>query len=234
MSARLLIDGYNLLFASSVFASPAGPPTLQRTRDALLQFLADKIEAKLLARTVVVFDATQAPSGLPGELTFAGMQVLFSRRGQEADELLEDLIAAHRAPRELLVVSSDHRVQRAARQRGSRYIDSDQWLVMLERPAKSEAPSAKPDEPLANSAELQQWLEEFGDVDPRRLAPADKPAAPKVTSPHPTEQTAQPAASRKSAKTQPKTAARGEEKPGMLGNPFPPGYGEDLLDEERQ
>ena len=40
MSTRLLIDGYNLLFASGVFASPSGPPTLQRTRDALLQFLA--------------------------------------------------------------------------------------------------------------------------------------------------------------------------------------------------
>jgi predicted RNA-binding protein with PIN domain len=228
MSARLLIDGYNLLFASSVFASSAGPPTLQRTREALLQFLADKIEAKLLGRTVVVFDATQAPPGLPGELVFAGMQVLFSRRGQEADDLLEELIAAHRAPRELLVVSSDHRVQRAARQRGAKYTDSEQWLAMLQRPAPSETSSAKPADPLANSAELQRWLAEFGDVDSRRLAPADKPASADAEPRSPAVQSDPPASPKKKRRT----AVDREEKPAMPWNPFPPGYGEDVLDEE--
>jgi len=232
MSARLLIDGYNLLFASSVFASSAGPPTLQRTREALLQFLAAKIDAKLLARTVIVFDATQAPPGLPGELVFAGMQVLFSRRGQEADELLEELIAANRAPRELLVVSSDHRVQRAARQRGSRYIDSDQWLASLEPPAQSEAPSAKPDDPLATSAELQRWLTEFSDVDSRRLAPTDAPSAPPKTPPLAQDDKA--ASSGKVKKKRSAAASGGDEKPPLPWNPFPPGYGEDLLDEERK
>lgn len=225
MSPRLLIDGYNLLFASSVFASSVGPPTLQRTRDALLQFLADRIDAKLLARTIIVFDATQAPPGLPGQLTFAGMQVLFSRRGQEADALLEDLIGAHRAPRELLVVSSDHRVQRAARQRGAKYNDSDQWLATLAQPPPSEPPTAKPDAPLANSAELERWLEEFSDVDPRRLAPAEKPVPPKPPQSAPGEQSA--AAKKRPAKAKPSR----EEKPPLSWNPFPPGYGEDLLDE---
>jgi predicted RNA-binding protein with PIN domain len=75
------------------------------------------------------------------------MQVLFSRKGQDADALLEDLIAAERAPRETLVVSSDHRVQRAARQRGMKFADSDQWLRSLiqetekARPASDEKPS---------------------------------------------------------------------------------------------
>src|SRR5436190_1624816 len=117
--STLLIDGYNLLFASDVSAPRSGPPTLQRTREALLRFLADSLDPSILGRMIVVFDATQAPPGLPQELTIAGMKVLFSRRGQDADALLEDLIAAARAPRELIVVSSDHRVQRAARQRGA-------------------------------------------------------------------------------------------------------------------
>src|SRR4051794_7538370 len=121
----LLIDGYNLLFASDVFASPAGPPTLQRTREALLQVLAGLLPRKYQGRTTVVFDATQAPPGLPGELMVSGLRMLFSRRGQEADDLLEELIAAEPAPRELLVVSSDHRVQRAARSRGASFADSD-------------------------------------------------------------------------------------------------------------
>src|SRR5688500_15190902 len=115
MAARLLIDGYNLLHASDVFVS-TGPPTLERTRTAFLNFLASTLGEKQCARATVVFDATQAPAGLPHALSFAGMSVLFSRGGQDADALLEDLLQGDRAPREMLVVSSDHRVQRAARQ----------------------------------------------------------------------------------------------------------------------
>jgi predicted RNA-binding protein with PIN domain len=146
----LLIDGYNLLFASDVFASPAGPPTLQRTREALLQFLADSLDKKYNGRTTVVFDATQAPPGLPHEMTFAGLRVLFSRRGQEADDLLEELIASESAPRELVVVSSDHRVQRAARQRGAKYLDSDQWLKTLHRPIADSPGGEKEKQSLGN------------------------------------------------------------------------------------
>jgi predicted RNA-binding protein with PIN domain len=228
MSTRLLIDGYNLLFASSVFASPAGPPTLQRTRDALLRFLADSLDPKLRGRAVVVFDATQAPPGLPHELSFSGMQVLFSRGGQDADALIEDLIAAERAPRELLVVSSDHRVQRAARQRGAKYVDSDQWLRELEsRPQPIEGSTGTSRDPPQNSAELQRWLEEFGDVDSRRLEPSDPPPPP--ASLPPAADTPPPKT--KSGKKQSEEAATDDEKPRSSWNPFPPGYGEDLLDQ---
>ncbi len=38
------------------------------------------------------------------------------------------LIASHSAPKKLAVVSSDRRVQAAARRRGSLALDSQQWL----------------------------------------------------------------------------------------------------------
>jgi predicted RNA-binding protein with PIN domain len=229
MSTRLLIDGYNLLFASDVFASTAGPPTLQRTRDALLQFLAGSLDKRLLARTVVVFDATYAPPGLPHDLTIAGLKVMFSRGGQDADALLEDLIAAERAPRQLLVVSSDHRVQRAARQRGAKFADSEQWLRELhsrQRPTES-APS-KPEGPSHNSAELQKWLQEFGDVDSRRLETVD-PLPHAASLPPPAADS--PPRKAKSGKKKAENRASDDEKPQTRWNPFPPGYGEDLLDQ---
>ena len=43
--------------------------------------------------------------------------------------MLEELIETHAAPRSLVVVSSDHRVQRAARRRGAAFRDSDQWYA---------------------------------------------------------------------------------------------------------
>jgi predicted RNA-binding protein with PIN domain len=128
----LLIDGYNLLHASGVFPA-AGPPTLERARLALLDALADALPPNNLATTTIVFDAAGAPPGLPREMAHRGLSVRFARRGGTADELLEDLIEAAADPRRLLVVSSDHGVQRAARRRGARYADSEIWWTELRR-----------------------------------------------------------------------------------------------------
>jgi predicted RNA-binding protein with PIN domain len=127
----LLIDGYNLLHASDVFPPASAPPTLEQSRRALLDFLVDHLPAKQLPRTIVTFDAVGAPPGLPREMTHRGLAVQFAPRGRTADELLEELIAAEPDPRNLLVISSDHRVQRAARQRGAKYIGSETWMGEL-------------------------------------------------------------------------------------------------------
>src|SRR5262245_24515665 len=147
----LLIDGYNLLHASGVFPE-GGPPTLERARIALLDFLVESLPAKELPRAIVVFDAALAPPGLPREITHRGLAVRFARRGGSADELLEELIAAEPDPRHLLVVSSDHRVQRAARQRGASFVDSEAWKLELERTKSSLDASA----PAAADAEKEE------------------------------------------------------------------------------
>ncbi|HIQ20592.1 MAG TPA: hypothetical protein EYH34_05050 [Planctomycetes bacterium] len=57
----LIIDGSNLLNASGVFTPAGHPHTLQWTRRALLDFLADHLSRKTRAATRVVFDAKQRP-----------------------------------------------------------------------------------------------------------------------------------------------------------------------------
>jgi predicted RNA-binding protein with PIN domain len=150
----LLIDGYNLLHASDVFPAQNEPATLERSRQALLDFLAEALPPKLLPRTIVAFDAIGAPPGLPRELAHRGLAVQFARRGGTADELLEDLIAAEPDPRNLLVVSSDHRVQRAARQRGAQYTDSQPWYASLAAgpavAAQDASDDARPQPPMDN------------------------------------------------------------------------------------
>ena len=162
----LLIDGYNLLHATGIFGSPLGPPTLQRSREALLDFLASALTAPQRKRTVVVFDAAAAPPGLPSEYVRQEIGVRFARNRGDADELLEDLIEAAADPRNLVVVSSDHRVQRAARRRGAQWADSGQWyaeLVRLQRQsAAGEAPIADKPAAALSPAEVQKWLKEFG------------------------------------------------------------------------
>jgi predicted RNA-binding protein with PIN domain len=160
----LLIDGYNLLNVAGVDSRrTVGRTQLERSRIALLKFLERFLTAEERATTTIVFDAAQAPPGLPDKHEHAGMQVRFARNYPAADDLIEELIAADRAPRGLVVVSSDHRLHRAARRRRATAIDSDVWVSELEHRAKtppiSEVPP-QPDErfvgPLGES-----WLAEF-------------------------------------------------------------------------
>lgn len=140
----LLVDGYNLIYAANIVGRGIGPRGLERARQALLDTLAAALPDAERSRTVIVFDAAAAPPGLPRQLTYQGMLVRFAAGYESADELLEELIVADTAPKRLTVVSSDHRVQRAARKRRAKAIDSDIWFAELQRlrKAQSEKPGA--------------------------------------------------------------------------------------------
>jgi uncharacterized protein len=186
----LLIDGYNLLHVSDIFAGEGAGTELHRSRLALLQFLAAAIEPRERKQTVIVFDAAGAPPGLPRSMMHEGMTAHFARRHSDADEMIEELLEQYTAPRELVVVSSDHRVQRAARRRGADFVDSERWFADLRakqknRDANSASHAAKPvDDSTAD--DVAYWVNEFDG------APPDESAA----------------------------------------TPFPPGYAEDLPEDE--
>ncbi|HVU89198.1 MAG TPA: NYN domain-containing protein [Pirellulales bacterium] len=163
----LIIDGYNLMHAAGIVGRGAGPGFLERSRLAVLNFVVESLEPRVLATTTVVFDARQAPPGLPRELVHRGVKVHFASGYDSADELIEELIGRNSSPRRLTVVSSDHRLHRAARRRKAQAIDSDRWYEQTlaerskrQRAAKTKTP--KPPTPLATS-EVEYWLAQFGD-----------------------------------------------------------------------
>ncbi|MEK6248950.1 MAG: NYN domain-containing protein [Planctomycetales bacterium] len=193
MARFLIIDGYNLINAVGLIPEGVGPGTLEQSRQALLNFLAETLAGETLTNTTVVFDAGEdAPKGLPREIRHRGIQVFFASNYDDADELIEELIQANSAPRRLTVVSSDHRLQRAARRRRAQAIDSDRWYSELiqQRHVKRTHPSRteKPAQPQSEK-EINYWLEKF-----------------------------QPGATDQDLQSD--------------SNPFPPGYGEDLSEDD--
>ena len=167
---KLLIDGYNLLQAAGQFGSAAGVGTLESARLALLDFLAARLTSADARRTLVIFDAAAAPPGLPATLVHEGITVRFSRRKGSADDLIEELLETVADPRNLTVVSSDHRVQRAARRRRATPVDSETWIRTMRTPGEGHGAAgggeAKPAPDLGNPFPedyLNQIERDFGD-----------------------------------------------------------------------
>lgn len=219
----LLIDGYNLLHASGILGRGVGPGSLERSRNALLNFLAESLVEKQLTRTTVVFDAREAPPGLPRTVMHRGITVRFAPKGLDADTVIEELIEAESAPRRLTVVSSDHRLHRAARRRRAKAIDSDIWYVEVVRlrieRARFKTHAGKPTGPISD-LEVQFWLREFGvPQEQGETESASSPPSPSQVTP----------ISSAAPPTEPSDAKL---KDAPAGNPFPPGYAEDITDED--
>jgi len=161
----LLIDGYNLLNVTGIFGQEGPGTALHRTRLAFLEFLAESFTKRERSQTTIVFDAAGAPPGLPHTISHAEMTIHFARRHSNADEMIEELLEACQAPRSLVVVSSDHRVQRAARQRGAAFVDSDKWYAEIvamrrQQQRRKDDGAAKPGG-APSPDELAYWMREF-------------------------------------------------------------------------
>jgi predicted RNA-binding protein with PIN domain len=167
----ILIDGYNLLHASGVFGS-GGRTSLESSREALLDWLGAVLSDAQRKRTTIVFDAKDAPPGLPRSARKHDLRIRFAPRGGEADEVLEELIRDHSVPRKLIVVSSDHRLHRAARRRRATAVDSDRWVSELKHHSVDEVVTPEHDEARGpddtriadrdpEDEALERWLEQY-------------------------------------------------------------------------
>jgi uncharacterized protein len=228
----LLIDGYNLLHVTAI----VGHGGLRGSREGLLRFLASAIDPRERPQTTIVFDAAEAPPGLPRTIVFEEMTIHFSSEYDNADELIEELIEASSVPKSLLIVSSDHRLQRAARRRKAPFVDSDVWFAdALRRRAANRRPGSIVARPVGSlsAEEIDYWLSEFGDVGEIEVPPPPMRAIPWPKTATSAKQPLTNQKARESSPAKKKAPKRTSKKPphegGNLSNPFPPGYGEDLL-----
>jgi hypothetical protein len=115
-----------------------------------------------------------------------------------------------------MVVSSDHRIQRAARRRKASFLDSDIWFAdaMRARARRRSvaAPPAKP-QPALSGDDVSYWVAEFAEG-----VPTEEPT------------NAEPESDPKSKPKRKKSKPRKDDVSIDDSNPFPPGYGEDLLE----
>jgi predicted RNA-binding protein with PIN domain len=103
--ARILVDGYSLLH-NWLELAPGQPRHSARAREELIHVLTRYHDATGTPVTIF-FDGSGAPMGTPPRESNPAVEVLFSRAGQTADQMIER--AAHRfsAHGEVLAVTDD-------------------------------------------------------------------------------------------------------------------------------
>jgi predicted RNA-binding protein with PIN domain len=120
---HLIIDGYNLVGVTTGFGG-----SLEGARDALTASLAAYRRNKHHPITVV-FDGWK--QGLPngGHEHRSGVQVLYSKKGERADQVIQRL--ARQYGNACAVVSSDHEVAEVARSAGAFVMTAQEFAAKL-------------------------------------------------------------------------------------------------------
>jgi len=119
--AHLVVDGYN------VTKTGFGEASLEQQRTRLVSRLGG-VAAQTGAEITIVFDGAERLPAAPSAPR--GVRVLFSRRGQTADELIRRLVRAEPQGRPVVVVSSDKEVADGVRRAGAYPVAS---MVLVQR-----------------------------------------------------------------------------------------------------
>jgi predicted RNA-binding protein with PIN domain len=103
---RILVDGYSLLHGWPELA-PEAPRHSVAAREALVNRLTHYADASGTPLTIF-FDGSGAPPGTPKQPSSRQVEVLFSRAGQTADEMIERVAYRLKEYGEVLVVTDDY------------------------------------------------------------------------------------------------------------------------------
>lgn len=159
---RIIIDGYNVVFTDDRMRK-AAIRDRQSGRGLLIQALREYVEQRDVQVTLV-FDGrghmADAEAVLPGRL-----QIVYSARGQTADELILQTLREADRPQSYLVVTSDRRdIGGEASAMGARVIGSKRFLDQLADDPAQEPPAAEKPDPDADDTDY--WISQFERDDP--------------------------------------------------------------------
>jgi predicted RNA-binding protein with PIN domain len=126
---HFLIDGYNLLH---VGRSPKSLADLERERGHLVDLLSS-YHRRRPCEVTAVFDGWQGGWVTEQRERSKGIDLIFSKRGEKADEVIKRMVAGKGSG--VVVVTSDREVSRFAERMAVPVIPSEQFLARIEQTA---------------------------------------------------------------------------------------------------
>jgi predicted RNA-binding protein with PIN domain len=124
---NILIDGYNLIRQSDTLRRYE-KQSLETGRNALIASLSSYKKRKG-HKITVVFDGWESGSAQEERNFQAGINIIYSSRGEKADEVIKRLTA--QSDEEIIVVSSDREISSFAIRRGKTAISSPEFEMIM-------------------------------------------------------------------------------------------------------
>jgi len=131
-ASQIIIDGNNLLHAWR--QRPAHARDFTAARQALARWLS-QLSGEIGASVLVVFDGKVG--GSDDSWKGSGVGVLYAAAGSSADAVIEKRVQAAATPEDMLVVTSDLAIQRAAAASGAEVMSCPQFLEWAEDAARA-------------------------------------------------------------------------------------------------
>ena len=133
MALHLIVDGYNLLALTGRIGAGTTLHS-EMARESFLRDLAAYRQRKSHAITVV-FDGWQQGWGTEQREHRLGLEIIFSRRGEKADQVIQRLAAEFGSA--CAVVSSDREIINVAEAQGAFVMKAQEFIGKLQGPSSS-------------------------------------------------------------------------------------------------
>lgn len=154
MARTIIVDGYNLAFASNAIR-PELIKEKQRGRRLLLELLAGYKKA-FGHDIMVVFDGTEGKEQKADRER--GIRIIYSKPPQNADRVIKDRAALLKKTQAVTVVTSDRELANHVRGRQVEVVGSGAFLEKMER----EMTSRGADKEKPGRINVKEWMEYFG------------------------------------------------------------------------
>ncbi|GAX59934.1 RNA-binding protein [Candidatus Scalindua japonica] len=175
----IIIDGYNVIFKISELGYTTEKCDIEVLRNRLLTLL-EQYKEKRKHKLIVVFDGQG--NGNSSGMRAAGIDVVFSRQGLDADEEIKRMVSASVNPRHITVITSDRDIEQYVKKYGSKvvgplafYRDIKKKVAHLQVAGQEERRFKKneDDEPISkylgpSRSEAQYWLRIFSEETGKR------------------------------------------------------------------
>ena len=129
---RVIVDGYNVIFAWDELRALADSGHIDAARERLMDALSN-YAAFTRREVVVVFDGYRVPGGQGEKFDRSGLHVVFTRQGETADAYMEKLADEIGKNESVRVVTSDALIQLSALRSGVLRVSAAELERELER-----------------------------------------------------------------------------------------------------
>ncbi len=154
-----LIDGYNLGHKIPEVRRLLNKKDFYRAIERIIHIVQRQINTRR-HRVIIVFDGKKGVFDYPRSAS--SVEVLFSRKPQEADDIIRAILRKESEPSQWMVISSDNEILKTARDLGARYTRSEAFYASQNSTRKTTSDESGIKYNPEN-VDVNYWLHLFGD-----------------------------------------------------------------------